>query len=89
MYKKNYPQRILIVNLLVPVLQITLFCLCIGQPPKQLHIGYVNYDNLGYESGGIKINIGQDIIDEMDHTKVVKVRKIYFNIIYFISFILN
>ena len=65
--------RILIVNLLVPVLQITLFCLCVGQPPRNLAIGYVNNDNLGFEVLGSNIDIGQEIIDEMDHTKVIKV----------------
>ena len=73
---KSFLNRILIVNLLVPVLQITLFCFCIGRPPKSLPIGYVNYDNLGYDVNGLNINIGQDIIDEMDHTKVLKVRNI-------------
>jgi hypothetical protein len=36
-------------------------------------MGYVNYDKLGYDVDYVNINIGQDIIDEMDHKKVLKV----------------
>jgi hypothetical protein len=68
-----FSNRILLVNLLVPVVQITLFCFCIGQPPQKLPMGYVNYDKLGYDVDFVNINIGQDIIDEMDHKKVLKV----------------
>ncbi len=68
-----FSNRILLVNLLVPVIQITLFCFCIGQPPQKLPMGYVNYDKLGYDVDYVNINIGQDIIDEMDHKKVLKV----------------
>ncbi len=36
--------KLLIVQLLVPIIQITFFCLCIGRTPKNLHIGYINLD---------------------------------------------
>ena len=36
-------------------------------------MGYVNYDKLGYDVDYVNINIGQDIIVEMDHKKVLKV----------------
>ena len=36
-------------------------------------MGYVNYDKLGYDVDFVNINIGQDVIDEMDHKKVLKV----------------
>ena len=37
--------KLLLVQLLIPIIQITFFCLCIGRPPKNLPIGIVNYDN--------------------------------------------
>ena len=40
--KRN--SKLLIVQLLVPIIQITFFCLCIGRTPKNLRIGYINYD---------------------------------------------
>ena len=69
--------RLLCINLAVPIMQITLFCFCIGQPPKSLPVGYMNRDTLGFNMAMFNIvnnfNIGQEIIDEMDNHRIVKV----------------
>ena len=64
--------RLLIINLALPVIEIILFCMCIGQMPKSLPIGYTNQDT-GYSSFLFEFNLGQEIIDQMDKQRVVKV----------------
>jgi hypothetical protein len=34
--------RLLIIQLIVPIVQITFFCLCIGRQPRNLSVGYVD-----------------------------------------------
>jgi ABC-type multidrug transport system ATPase subunit len=67
-------KKILIVNLMVPIIQITLFCLCVGQAPQNLPIGYVNNDNYSFTIASSSVDIGQEIINEMDYRKVAKKR---------------
>ena len=64
--------RLLFINLAVPIIAISLFCLCIGQMPKSIPIGYTNQDT-GYSSFFFEFNLGQEIIDQMDKQRVVKV----------------
>jgi len=58
--------KLLIVQLLIPIIQITFFCLCIGRTPKNLPIGIINFDN---ESSP---DLGQEIIDSMSNEIIIK-----------------
>lgn len=52
--------KLLLVQLLIPVIQITFFCLCIGRTPKNLPIGIVNNDRED------TINFASDIIKNLN-----------------------
>ncbi|RNA38840.1 ABC transporter G family member 20-like [Brachionus plicatilis] len=59
-------KKLLIIQFLVPIIQITFFCLCIGRPVKNLPVGYVNNDNSSF-------NLSGKIIDEMDNEILNKI----------------
>lgn len=55
------------VQFLVPIIQITLFCICIGKVPSNLNIGYYSEDNVS-----LSIDIGKMFIENLDEKIVVK-----------------
>ncbi|CAF0775987.1 unnamed protein product, partial [Brachionus calyciflorus] len=65
-------KKLLFIQFLVPIIQITFFCLCIGRPVKDVPIGYVNYD-----TGAL--NIGEQIINLMDNDTLNKIHFDNFN----------
>ena len=53
----------------MPIVQITLFCLCIGRVPQDLPVGFVNNDE---GNSLFALNLGNDIIDAMDPSIIDK-----------------
>ena len=62
----------LIIQFLVPIIQITFFCLCIGRTPKDLPIGYFDED-VGY----MDFRFGTDIINNIDNNTLLKVIDVF------------
>lgn len=61
-------KKLLIIQFLVPIIQITFFCLCIGQTPQDLPIGIFNEDlNCSYE-----IFLGEKIIQNLNNQTFIK-----------------
>ena len=61
--------RLVLFQFMLPVVQITLFCVCIGADPFHLHVAVINNDTglLGY-------NMGQKFLDSLDDYTVYQVR---------------
>ena len=55
---------------MVPVLQITLFCVCIGNDPFHLHVAVMNNDT-GFPLLGL--NLGQQFLDSLDSYTIAQV----------------
>lgn len=62
----------MVVQLIVPLIQITLFCTCIGRPPLDIPVGFV--DN---EPSGQFVRLGRQFIDEIDNTTITKVCRFF------------
>lgn len=60
--------RLMIVQLIVPLIQITFFCICIGRPPFNLPVGFVNYDK-----NNSKTNLSELFINAIDNQTIIKV----------------
>jgi hypothetical protein len=58
--------RLLFIQFIVPIVQLTLFCLCIGRPPKHLSIGVINNDNQ---------SISIELLKNMDSGRFIQVMK--------------
>ena len=60
--------RLVLFQFMLPVVQITLFCVCIGKDPFHLHVAVINNDTglLGY-------NMGQKFLDALDNYTVYQV----------------
>lgn len=58
--------KLLLVQLLIPIIQITFFCLCIGRTPKNLPIGIINNDKEA------EYDIATNIIDHMSNDIFIK-----------------
>lgn len=65
--------RLMIVQLVVPLIQITLFCLCIGRPPRNVSVGFV--DN---EPDHNILKFGKNFINEIDNQTIAKVGEFLF-----------
>ena len=63
--------RLVLFQFMLPVVQITLFCVCIGADPFHLHVAVINNDTglLGY-------NMGQKFLDALDDYTVYQVRRL-------------
>nr|UOU03364.1 ATP-binding cassette subfamily H-like 2 [Brachionus rubens] len=57
-------KKLLFIQFLIPIIQITFFCLCIGGPLKKLPIGFLNYET--------SPSLGRLIINEMDNETLDK-----------------
>ncbi len=61
-------KSLLFIQLIIPIIQITLFCMCIGKTPQNLNIGYINLNN-----NTNQFDIGNEIIHTLDDGIFVKV----------------
>jgi hypothetical protein len=66
--KRN--KSLLIVQFLVPIIQIMMFCLCIGRDPANLNIGIYDEENL---FGTTLFKIGEKFIENLDKNTFKKV----------------
>jgi hypothetical protein len=63
--------KLLIVQFLIPVIQITFFYLCIGQKPQNLPFGIVNHDTT-FKLFGDAYNLGDEIVGELQERTLIK-----------------
>lgn len=70
--------KLLLVQFLIPIIQITFFYLCIGQKPHSLPLGIINNDVKWTDTFGlVEFNLGQDVIDDIKYPVIIKVKKIH------------
>jgi hypothetical protein len=76
---------------MVPLIQISLFCLCIGQIPSDLNVGYINNETTDLEKP-----LGKMFLDNIDNKTInlvssgyVLIYTIFIQICHFISFYLS
>lgn len=66
--------KLLLVQFLIPIIQITFFYLCIGQKPHTLPLGIINNDVKWTDTFGfVEFNLGQDIINDIKDPVIIKV----------------
>ncbi len=63
--------KLLIVQFLIPIVQITFFYLCIGQKPQNLPFGIVNKDTT-FKLFGDDYNLGNEIVGELQDRTLIK-----------------
>nr|QUF59475.1 ATP-binding cassette transporter Abch-like2 [Brachionus angularis] len=59
--------KLLFIQFIVPIIQVTFFCLCIGRPVKNLPIGYINN-----ELSDTQFSLGKFLINELDNQTLNK-----------------
>lgn len=71
--KRN--KSLLVVQFLVPILQIMMFCLCIGRDPVNLNIGIYNEESL-FDTTMFKI--GEKFVEKLDQNTFKQVTNLKF-----------